>query len=109
MTNSKYNSIVIAVDEFYINRKEANRVDENEVSRSTKRENKNIPKETKYIYSYIYTKGFGRIITDINVGEIQQVVNIKNKGLRKSLKILEELNYLIYQEYSKGMYTVTLN
>ncbi len=71
--------------------------------------NKNIPKETKYIYSYIYTKGFGRIITDINVGEIQQVVNIKNKGLRKSLKILEELNYLIYQEYSNGMYTVTLN
>ena len=69
--------------------------------------NKNIPKETKYIYSYIYTKGFGRIITDINVGEIQQVVNIKNKGLRKSLKIL--LNYLIYQEYSNGMYTVTLN
>ena len=71
--------------------------------------NKNIPKETKYIYSYIYTKGFGRIITDINVGEIQQVINIKNKGLRKSLKILEELNYLIYQEYSNGMYTVTLN
>ena len=69
--------------------------------------NKNIPKETKYIYSYIYTKGFGRIITDINVGEIQQVVNIKNKGLRKSLKILEELNYLIYKEYSNGMYTVT--
>ena len=69
--------------------------------------NKNIPKETKYIYSYIYTKGLGRIITDINVGEIQQVVNIKNKGLRKSLKIL--LNYLIYQEYSNGMYTVTLN
>lgn len=48
--------------------------------------NKNIPKETKYIYSYIYTKGFGRIITDINVGEIQQVVNIKNKGLRKVLR-----------------------
>lgn len=71
--------------------------------------NKNIPKETKYIYSYIYTKGFERIITDINVGEIQQVVNIKNKALRKSLKILEELNYLIYQEYSNGMYTVTLN
>lgn len=48
--------------------------------------NKNIPRETKYIYSYIYTKGFGRIITDINVGEIQQVVNIKNKGLRKVLR-----------------------
>lgn len=38
LTNSKYNSIVIAVDEFYINRKEADIVDENEVSRSTKRD-----------------------------------------------------------------------
>ena len=38
LTNSKYNSIVIAIDEFYINRKEADRVDENEVSRSTKRD-----------------------------------------------------------------------
>ena len=71
--------------------------------------NKNIPKEPKYFYSYIYTKGFGRIITDINVGEIQQVINIKNKGLRKSLKILEELKYLIYQEYSNRMYTATFN
>lgn len=70
---------------------------------------KRIPKETKLIYSYIYTKGFERVITDINVGEIQRVVNIKNKGLRKSLRILEELKYLIYKEYSNGMYTITLN
>ena len=70
---------------------------------------KRIPKETKLIYSYIYTKGFERILTDINVGEIQRVVNIKNKGLRKSLRVLEELKYLIYKEYSNGMYTVTLN
>ena len=70
---------------------------------------KRIPKETKLIYSYIYTKGFERIITDINIGEIQRVVNIKNKGLRKSLKILEELKYLIYKEYSNGMYIITLN
>ena len=70
---------------------------------------KRIPKETKLIYSYIYTKGMMRIITDINIGEIQRVVNIKNKGLRKSLKILEELKYLIYKEYSNGMYTITLN
>ena len=70
---------------------------------------KRIPKETKLIYSYIYTKGMPRIITDINVGEIQRVVNIKNKGLRKSLRILEELKYLIYKEYSNGMYTITLN
>ena len=70
---------------------------------------KRIPKETKLIYSYIYTKGFERIVTDINIGEIQRVVNIKNKGLRKSLKILEKLKYLIYKEYSNGMYTITLN
>ena len=70
---------------------------------------KRISKETKLIYTYIYTKGFERIITDINVGEIQRVVNIKNKGLRKSLDILEKLNYLIYKEYSNGMYTITLN
>ena len=70
---------------------------------------KRIPKETKLIYSYIYTKGFDKILTDIKVGEIQQVINIKNKGLRKSLKILEELKYLIYKEYSNGMYTITLN
>lgn len=70
---------------------------------------KRIPKETKLIYSYIYTKGFERIITDINVGEIQRVVNITNIGLRKSLEILEQLKYLIYKEYSNGMYTIKLN
>ena len=70
---------------------------------------KRIPKETKLIYSYIYTKGFERITTDINIGEIQRVVNITNIGLRKSLKILEELKYLIYKEYSNGMYIITLN
>lgn len=70
---------------------------------------KRIPKETKLIYSYIYTKGFERIITDINIGEIQKVVNIKNKGLRKSLELLEQLKYLIYKEYSNGMYIIKLN
>lgn len=70
---------------------------------------KRIPKETKLIYSYIYTKGFERIITDINIGEIQKVVNIKNIGLRKSLELLEQLKYLIYKEYSNGMYTIKLN
>ena len=72
-------------------------------------EDKRIPKETKYIYSYIYTKGFDRIITDINIGEIQQTIKIKNKGLKKSLEILEQLKYLVYQEYSNAMYTIKLN
>ena len=70
---------------------------------------KRIPKQTKYIYSYIYSKGFDRIITDINIGEIQQTIKIKNKGLKKSLDILEQLKYLVYQEYGAGMYTITLN
>ena len=70
---------------------------------------KRIPKETKLIYSYIYAKGLDKIIIDINVGEIQKVINIKNKGLRKNLKILEELKYLIYKEYDVGMYTISIN
>ena len=61
---------------------------------------KRIPKETKYIYSYIYSKGFDRIITDINIGEIQQTIKIKNRGFKKSLDILEQLKYLVYQEYA---------
>ncbi len=73
-------------------------------------EDKRIPKETKYVYSYIYTKGFERPFTDINIGEIQQTIKIKNKGLKKSLEILEQLKYLkYYQEYSNGMYTIALN
>lgn len=70
---------------------------------------KNIPKEAKYIYSYIYAKGNERIITDINIGEIQQTVKIKNEGLRKNLEVLEKLKYLVFQEYDTGMYTITLN
>ena len=56
-------------------------------------EDKRIPKETKYIYSYIYTKGFDKIVIDINIGEIQRTIKIKNKGLKKSLEILEQLKY----------------
>lgn len=70
---------------------------------------KNIPKEAKYIYSYIYAKGNARIITDINIGEIQQTIKIKNEGLRKNLEVLEKLKYLVFQEYDTGMYTITLN
>ena len=71
--------------------------------------NKRIPREAKYIFSYIYSKGFNRYITDINVGELQQVLKITNVGLRKNLKILEELKYLVYEEYANGMYTIRLN
>ena len=72
-------------------------------------EDKRIPKEAKYIYSYIYSKGFDKYIIDINVGELQQVLKIKNKGLKKNLEILENLKYLIFKEYSNGMYTIRFN
>ena len=85
------------------------RINHLDISNNKIWKDRNVPKEAKYIYSYIYTKGFERVITDINIGEIQQVINIKNKGLRKNLETLAKLNYLIYQEYTNGMYTITLN
>ena len=70
--------------------------------------NKSIPVEAKYIYSYIYAKGSEQKITDINIGEIQQTLKIKNEGLRNNLQILEKLKYLIFKEYDTGMYTIHL-
>lgn len=70
---------------------------------------KRVPIETKHIYCYIYSKGFDKIVTSLKVGEIQSIINIKNKGLRKSLQILENLNYLVYREYDNGLYSITLN
>lgn len=69
---------------------------------------KRIPKEAKYIYGYIYSKGIDKYIVDINIGEIQQVIKIKNTGLKNNLNILEKLKYLIYEEYDNGMYTIKL-
>ena len=68
--------------------------------------NRNIPIEAKYIYSYIYAKGYDKNIININIGEIQQTLKIKNEGLKKNLKILEDLKYIIFKEYDNGMYTI---
>lgn len=67
---------------------------------------KNVKPESKEIFAYIYAKIFGKIITHINVGEIQQVVPITNIGLRNNLKILEKYKYLIFKEYDKGLYEI---
>jgi len=69
---------------------------------------KRIRPEGKLVYAYIYTKGYNRIITDLNVGELQQVVKINNIGLKKNLERLEQLKLLIYKEYDTGMYTINL-
>ena len=65
--------------------------------------------EGKIIFGYILAKGFDRLVIDLNVGEIQQVVPITNVGLLKNLQKLERYKYLTFKEYSKGMYAITLN
>ena len=69
---------------------------------------KRIRPEGKLVYAYIYSKGQNRVITDLNVGELQQVVKINNLGLKKNLDRLEKLKYIIYKEYDVGMYTINL-
>lgn len=69
---------------------------------------KRIKPEGKLIYSYIYSKGQDRIITDLNAGELQQVVRISNQGLKKNLRKLEDYKYLLFKEYSNGMYTINI-
>lgn len=69
---------------------------------------KNINPEGKKIFAYIYSKGYDRNILHLNVGEIQQELSITNVGLKKHLGILEKYKYLIYNEYSKGMYMIHL-
>ena len=69
---------------------------------------KRIKPEGKIIYSYIYSKGYDRIITNLNIGELQQVLKISNQGLKKNLEKLEALKYLIFKEYDIGMYSINL-
>ena len=69
---------------------------------------KKIKPEGKLIYGYIFTKGFERTITHLNVGELQQLVKISNSGLKKNLEKLESCKYLIYNEYNTGMYMINL-
>lgn len=65
--------------------------------------------EGKVIFGYILAKGYDRLVIDLNVGEIQQTIPITNVGLLKNLEKLEKCKYLTFKEYSKGMYTITLN
>lgn len=69
---------------------------------------KDIKFEGKIIYNYLYSKGYDKLLIDLNVGELQQVVRISNQGLKKNLEKLETSQYLLYKEYDKGMYAITL-
>ena len=65
---------------------------------------KNINLEAKEIYAQLYAQGFDKIISHINIGDIQQVISISNVGLRNNMKLLEKFNYIVYREYDKGLY-----
>lgn len=67
-------------------------------------EDKNIKPKAKEIFAYLYAEGFERTISHLNIGDIQQTVRIKNKGLRKILEQLQNNNYLRFKEYHTGMY-----
>ncbi len=69
---------------------------------------KRIKPEGKLIYSYIYSQGFDKTIIHLNVGELQQVVQISNQGLKNNLEKLETSKYLLYKEYDTGMYVIHL-
>lgn len=65
---------------------------------------KNINLETKEIYAYLYSQGFDKIVSHINIGDIQQIISISNVCLRNNMKLLEKFNYIVYREYDKGLY-----
>lgn len=67
-------------------------------------EDKKIKPKAKEIFAYLYVEEFEKTISHLNVGEIQQTVRIKNKGLRKILEQLQNNNYLRFKEYHTGMY-----
>ena len=65
---------------------------------------KNINLEAKEIYAYLYSQAFDKIVSHINIGDIQQIISISNVGLRNNMKLLEKFNYIVYREYDKGLY-----
>ena len=71
-------------------------------------EDKKIKREGKLIYSYIYAKCFGKLVSLISVGDVQQVVRITKIGFEKNLKILEENNYITFSEKYNGVYAIKL-
>ena len=66
---------------------------------------KNIKPEAKEIYAYLYSQGFDKTITNINIGRVQkEVKSIKNIAFRKNLQQLEKFHYIKFREYDIGLY-----
>ena len=69
---------------------------------------KKIKPEAKEIFAYLYANGFNKIVAHLNVGALQQLTKIKNKGLRKILELLQDNNYIRFKEYHNGMYEYSI-
>ncbi|MGN1358801.1 MAG: hypothetical protein ACI4WU_05505 [Bacilli bacterium] len=67
---------------------------------------KNIKFETKLIYKLLCAEQSERCAyTSISIGKVQKTLSITNVGFKKNLKILEDNNYIRFNEYSSGLYT----
>lgn len=70
---------------------------------------RNIKPEAKEIYAYLYSEGFDRTISNINIGRVQkEVKSIKNIAFRKNMQLLEKYNYIKFREYDIGLYEYTI-
>ena len=52
--------------------------------------------------------GFDKPEFSFNIGDIQPIMKIKNVAFRKNLQILEKYRYLMYEEYSRGLYDISI-
>jgi len=70
---------------------------------------RNIKPEAKEIYAYLYSEGFDKTISNINIGRVQkEVKSIKNIAFRKNLQQLEKYKYIKFREYDNGLYEYTI-
>jgi len=70
---------------------------------------KSINPEAKEIFAELYVEGFERTIAHISIGKVQkQIKSIKNVAFRKNLKQLEDMGYIKFNEYDRGLYEFTI-
>ena len=70
---------------------------------------RNIKPEAKEIYAYLYSEGFDKTISNINIGRVQkEVKSIKYIACRKNMQLLEKYNYIKFREYDIGLYEYTI-
>ena len=67
---------------------------------------KNIKYEAKLIYKILCAEQSTRCeFTSISIGKIQNTMSITNVGFKKNMQLLEDNNYIRFNEYDKGLYT----